>query len=210
MKCLNRLEPIENIFVNVEYDLLRVYFEENGFWVRQDQTYSETGKKGSVFPFFEILRASNSSEDVDGSFRLFTGDLTRFNSAIVSQFGWQDTGFSADMLSSDVRLMKFYRKNVESLKTAWETVKTSILLKEKKFILILPALPKSENKTSELFNSLRTNEVQGVLTMSSVLENLLRKSSGKVETRGNSTFHLLKLLRVYGLATEPQLGIFDQ
>ena len=28
--------------------------EENGFWVRQDQTYSETGKKGSVFPFFEF------------------------------------------------------------------------------------------------------------------------------------------------------------
>ena len=147
---------------------------------------------------------------IDGGFRLFTGDLTRFNSAIVSMFGWQDTGFSADMLSSDARLMKFYRKNVESLKAAWEVVEPSFLRKEKQLILILPALPKSENKTLELFNELRNNQVQGVLTMSSVLENLLRKSSGKYDTRGDSTFHLLKLFRVYGLATEPQLDIFDQ
>ena len=204
------MEPTEIIFVNVEYDLVRLYFEENGFWVRQDVTYSETGKKGSIFPFFEISRNSNSLDRIDGGFRLFTGDLTRFNSAIVSMFGWQDTGFSADMLSSDARLMKFYRKNVESLKAAWEVVEPSFLRKEKQLILILPALPKSKNKTLELFNELRNNQVQGVLTMSSVLENLLRKSSGKYDTRGDSTFHLLKLFRVYGLATEPQLDIFDQ
>ena len=125
--------------MNVEYDLVRLYFEENGFWVRQDVTYSETGKKGSIFPFFEISRNSNSLDRIDGGFRLFTGDLTRFNSAIVSMFGWQDTGFSADMLSSDARLMKFYRKNVESLKAAWEVVEPSFLRKEKQLILILPA-----------------------------------------------------------------------
>ena len=45
--------------------------------------------------------------------------------------------------------------------------------------------------------------------MGSVLENLMHKSSGSPDIRDNSTFHLLKLLKVYGLATEPQLDIFN-
>ena len=37
--------------MNVEYDLVRLYFEENGFWVRQGVTYSETIKKAPFSHF---------------------------------------------------------------------------------------------------------------------------------------------------------------
>ena len=43
----------------------------------------------------------------------------------------------------------------------------------------------------------------------SSLENLLRKSSEIRQPISNSSFYLLKLLKAYGLATEPQLNIFD-
>ena len=84
----------------------------------------------------------------------------------------------------------------------------SFLLEEKQFFLVLPAVPKSEKKAKELFDSLKGNNIRGVLTMSSVLENLLRKSSENPKCAVNPSFHLLRLLKVYGLATEPQLDIF--
>jgi hypothetical protein len=50
--------------------------------------------------------------------------------------------------------------------------------------------------------------VDGVLTLRSMLENLLRQSEpGKVYT-GNPFFQVLKLVKTYELAKEPQLEMF--
>lgn len=194
--------------MNVEFDLVRAYFEENGFWVRVHEISSESGKKKSIFPFFEIFNSATPVDTQNESFRIFTGDLSKFSSAIVSLIGWGNTGFSADMLTNDARIMKFFRNQIEAHKSVWSGKEISFLLEEKQFFLVLPAVPKSEKKAKELFDSLKGNNIRGVLTMSSVLENLLRKSSEDPKCAGNPIFHLLRLLKVYGLATEPQLDIF--
>ena len=195
--------------MNVEFDLVRAYFEQNGFWVRLHEFSLEIGKKITPFPYFEIFNPTNSPENQIESFRIFTGDLTKFSSAIVSLIGWNNTGFSSDMLTSDVRIMKFFRKQIEAYKIVLNENVVLSLREGKKFFLILPAIPKSDAKTKELFDLFKENGVDGVLTMSSLLENLLRKSSEIRQPLGNSSFYLLKLLKAYGLATEPQLNIFD-
>ena len=105
--------------------------------------------------------------------------------------------------------MKFFRKQIEAFKILLNENVVLSLREGKKFFLILPAIPKSDAKTKELFALFKENGVDGVLTMSSLLENLLRKSSEIRQPLGNSSFYLLKLLKAYGLATEPQLNIFD-
>jgi len=80
--------------------------------------------------------------------------------------------------------------------------------KENFLILVVPALPRAESKSIELFDSLKESGVCGVITLSSILENLLRNTSANIETNDNSAYHLLRLLKAYGLATEPQLDIF--
>ena len=194
--------------MNAEFDLVRAYFEENGFWVRLHEISSKSGKKKSIFPFFEIFNSSTPVDTQNESFRIFTGDLSKFSSAIVSLIGWGNTGFSADMLTNDARIMKFFRNQIEAHISVWSSKEMTFLLEGKQFLLILPAVPKSEKKAKELFDSLKGNNIRGVLTISSVLENLLRKSSENPKCAGNPIFHLLRLLKVYGLATEPQLDIF--
>lgn len=194
--------------MNVECDLIRAYFEENGFWVRLHEFASEISKTKSHFPFFEIFRSTSVSSDQEKRFRLFTGDLARYDSSVFGLIDWQVSGFSPDLLSNDVRLIKFFRKQIDNQKALWGGKDLKNLMKEDQLKLIVPALPKSENKTKDLFELLRANGINGVLTMSSVLENLLRNVPGKPESRGNPTIHLLKLLKLYGLATEPQLDIF--
>ena len=195
--------------MNVECDLIRAYFEENGFWVRLHEFASEISKTKSHFPFFEIFRSTSVSSDQEKRFRLFTGDLARFDSSVFGLIDWQVSGFSPDLLSNDVRLIKFFRKQIDNQKALWAGEDLKNLIKEDQLKLIVPALPKSEKKLKDLFELLRANGINGVLTMSSVLENLLRNVPGKPESRGNPTIHLLKLLKLYGLATEPQLDIFE-
>lgn len=195
--------------MNVECDLIRAYFEENGFWVRLHEFASEISKTKSHFPFFEIFRSTSVSSDQEKRFRLFTSDLARYDSSVFGLIDWQVSGFSPDLLSNDVRLIKFFRKQIDNQKALWGGKDLKNLMKEDQLKLIVPALPKSENKTKDLFELLRANGINGVLTMSSVLENLLRNVPGKPESRGNPTIHLLKLLKLYGLATEPQLDIFE-
>ena len=133
--------------MNVEFDLVRAYFEQNGFWVRLHEFSFELGKKITPFPYFEIFNPTNSPENQTESFRIFTGDLPKFSSAIVSLIGWNNTGFSSDMLTSDVRIMKFFRKQIEAFKILLNENVVLSLRAGKKFFLILPAIPKSDAKT---------------------------------------------------------------
>ena len=64
--------------MNVEFDLVRAYFEQNGFWVRLHEFSFELGKKITPFPYFEIFNPTNSPENQIESFRIFTGDLRSF------------------------------------------------------------------------------------------------------------------------------------
>ena len=193
--------------MNVEHDLVRAYFEANGFWVRSSKKILANYKK-SVLPLFEIFNSSNTATSSDISFRLFTGDLTRIRKACICLLGWEDSVFSNELLSSDAKLIKFFRKEVDSQRIEASCSQMLNPPKENFLILVVPALPKAESKSIELFDSLKESGVCGVITLSSILENLLRKTSANIETNDNSAYHLLRLLKAYGLATEPQLDIF--
>lgn len=193
--------------MNVEKDLVRAYFEANGFWVKCCKGTLENSKK-PVLSLFEIFNSSNQENKQDISFRLFSGDLTRIRSAYVCLLGWEDSFFSNELLTSDAKLVKFLRKEVDPQRIELSRSQMPNPAKEKLLILVVPALPKSESRSLEIYDSLRKSGVRGVLTLSSILENLLRKSPGNIDTNGSPVYHLLKILRAYGLATEPQLDIF--
>jgi hypothetical protein len=195
--------------VNIEYDLVRAYFEGIGFLIRHAKKNSrEVEKKRPLLPFFEIINPSVSESTLDLSFRLFTGDVMRIKSGCVSFLGWHDSSFSHALLNSDSRLIKFLRKELNEERLAFNDPRNSLM--ESYNILIVPALPKLEAKSKELFDYLKSLSIDGVLTMSSVLENLLRNTLENSTSSGNSVFHMLKLLKAYGLASEPQLDIFEK
>jgi hypothetical protein len=51
--------------------------------------------------------------------------------------------------------------------------------------------------------------VDGVLTLRSILENLLRQTSPSHSFLNQGVFHMLKLLKAYDLVKEPQLDMFE-
>ena len=199
--------------MNVEQDVIKAYFESNGFLIRQaGQNIEGLSKKKNGFPTFAVLNPSCQKNGTDLSFRLFTGDMMQIHLALVSLVGWQDTSFSHLFLHSDARLIKFLTKEVvpDRLSVGYNPQPefAESRMGEFRRLLVVPALPKAENKCIELFASFQEMGVQGIFTLSSVLENLLRKTLSNSMPSNHSVFHLLKMLKAYDLASEPQLDIF--
>ena len=201
--------------VDIEQEILEAYFESNGFLVRQagKPNDSEIKKKSLPLPTIAVLNPAVQSSDPNLSFRLFTGDLKGVHSALVSRLGWENSSFSNSILNSDAKLMKFFKQEVtqERISLGYnpgpelpESWMGSYLC-----LLVVPALPRNEVKLKDLFVLFREMGVGGVLCLSSMLENLLRQSMPTLKYSNNGVFQMLKLLKVYQLAREPQLDMFS-
>ncbi len=201
--------------VDIEQEIMEAYFESNGFLVRQagKPNDSESKKKSLPLPTIAVLNPAVQSSDPNLSFRLFTGDLKGVRSALVSRLGWENSSFSNSILNSDAKLMKFFKQEVtqERISLGYnpgpelpESWMGSYLC-----LLVVPALPRNEVKLKDLFVLFREMGVGGVLCLSSMLENLLRQSMPTLKYSNNGVFQMLKLLKVYQLAREPQLDMFS-
>ena len=77
-------------------------------------------------------------------------------------------------------------------------------------ILVVPALPRGNDRLQKL--NLRFEELQldGVLTLRSIIENLLRQSQPSLSYEGHEVLQALRLVKAYGLSRDPQLEIFPE
>lgn len=212
MSCARLVRRRRFFFVNVEHDLVRAYFEENNFLVSQvERSISEITKKKINLAVFSVLNTDCNENPQKLNFRVYTGDLNRIRNAHVTLLSWQDTSFSNGLLNSDTKLLKFFHQILDSnqKKNDSNSLINSKLDNSAFRLLVVPALPKIESKCQELFHYLKSIGFDGVFTLSSILENLLRHSITSNLSSNYGVFHLLKLLKTYGLATEPQLDIFN-
>ena len=200
--------------MEVEHDLVEAYFETNGFLIRQAQNI-ESGKfrkKQESLPTLTIFNPLVECNSTTSSFRLYTSDLRKIRYGLVCLLGWGNSGFSNGMLNNDSMLIKFYKKEFKDkrIETAFNCTPKNeqggmgSLLK----LLIVPALPRSETKIGEIFTLLQNIQVDGVLTLRSILENLLKQTDSGVSILSKPVFQVLNLLKAYELAKEPQLEMF--
>lgn len=206
-----RLNPIA---MEIERELVESYFESNGFLVKG--TTSPQGvtssKKQNILPCMAIFNPLASGNGSNMGFRLFTSDMTKIRSALVGLLGWENTSFTNSILASDARILKYFKLETKDERVA-ESLKLSPDLTGAGFgkflrLLVVPALPKSEGKLIETFSLLKGVGVDGVLTMRSMLENLLRQSLPSKSYHGKSIFQILCLMKAYDLVKEPQLEMF--
>ena len=201
----------------VEQDLVAAYFESNGFLVRQAQapagSLKSSKKKLDLLPVLTVLNPRVEENQKLLSTRLFSADLSKIHSAKVATLGWGNSCFSTAYLSSDVQLMKFFKHEVDanrmnecfSLDSPWQNSEKEESLK----ILVVPALPKGIDRLQKLNQYFEDSEVSGVLTLRSILENLLRQCQPSIFYEGHEVLQTLRLVKAYGLSKDPQLEIFQ-
>ena len=200
--------------MDVEHDLVEAYFESNGFLVRQVVNTDSLSVRKRYVPLqtLEIFNPIVEKNANSLGFRLYTSDLRNIRSGVVSLLGWGNSEFANGMLNNDAMLVKYFKKELKDnrIESSFTGNLTNSQNGMESFLrlLIVPSLPRSESKISEVFSMLQKIQVDGVLTLRSILENLLKQSDSVNSKLGKPFFQLINLLKAYELAKEPQLEMF--
>ena len=207
---------LRKVAMQMERELVESYFESNGFLVKGTEFQKDlvSSKKQNLLPSMAVLNPLALENSSNLGFRLFTSDLTKIRSALVGLLGWDNTSFSNSHLTSDARILKYFKQETKDERVL-ESLEVSPDMMGAGFgeflrLLVVPALPRSEGKLKETFLFLKGLGVDGVLTMRSMLENLLRQSLPSKSYRGKSIFQILSLMKAYDLVKEPQLEMFAE
>jgi hypothetical protein len=198
-------------------NIVREYFELNGFFVRQLRKYQVQSRKKRPDEEIELLVYNPTApmEPSETGFQLFSADMLKIRRAVVVVKAWHTSHFTPAMLKSSSRIFDFLKKDVlnkaEPYFSCDETSVDEGLPSEEsplKKILVLPAVPTSDPQRSEAIHLLKESGLDGIITFSTILENLLRNVEVNHSYQKSDLLQLMRVLKIYDMVKEPQMNLF--
>lgn len=199
-------------------NIVREYFEMNGFFVRQVPKYSTRSRKKG--PDEAVALMINKPEAVKeqsvANFQLFSADMESIQQAVVVIRSWYLCEFSPELLKSSSKLFNYLKKNAFNQSKAyfikesfeddkiWESVSNSYTN-----IIVLPGLPSNDPHRSESIDILKTNGIDGIITYSTILESLLRQVQVNNIYQKSDLLQLMRILKIYNMVKDPQMTLFQ-
>jgi hypothetical protein len=198
-------------------NLVREYFELNGFLVRQlnkYQVHSRRKRDAEEIDLFVQNPGWKPSEHKPG-FQLFANDLPLIRRAIVAVMGWHTSRLTPSMLKSGSKIHDFLRKEVIDVANEFfhgyedpavesESSKEGLMR-----VLVLPSLPANDPLRSESIKQLQEHGVDAILTFPSILENLLHKVETNLSYQKSDVLQMIRLLKIYDMVKSPQGELFE-
>ncbi len=199
-------------------NIVREYFELNGFFVRQLRKYLVQSRKKRVDEEIDLV-VYNPNAPIDGvpaGFQLFSADMAKIRRAIVVVKAWHTSRFTPAMLKSSSRVFDFLKKEVLNKAETYfsfdvgevdsEVVGSGGFTK----ILVLPSLPTSDPQRTESIELLKEQGVDGIITFSTILENLLRNVEVNHSYQKSDLLQMMRILKIYDMVKEPQMNLFGE
>ena len=199
-------------------NIVREYFELNGFFVRQLRKYLVQSRKKRADEEIDLV-VYNPNAPIDGvpaGFQLFSADMANIRRAIVVVKAWHTSRFTPAMLKSSSRVFDFLKKEVLNKAETYfsfdegevdpEVVGSGGFTK----ILVLPSLPTSDPQRTESIELLKEQGVDGIITFSTILENLLRNVEVNHSYQKSDLLQMMRILKIYDMVKEPQMNLFGE
>lgn len=198
-------------------NIVREYFELNGFFVRQLRKFLVQSRKKRADGEIDLV-VYNPNAPIDGKpagFQLFSADMESIPRAVVVVKAWHNSHFTPAMLKSSARVFDFLKKEVLNQAETYFSFEDSELDPEHNGsggfskILVLPSLPTSDPQRSESIALLKERGVDGIITFSTILENLLRNVEVNHSYQKSHLLQLMRILKIYDMVKEPQMNLFN-
>ncbi len=200
-------------------NIVREYFELNGFFVRQLRKYLVQSRKKRADEEIDLV-VYNPNAPAEASlsgFQLFSADMLKIRRAIVVVKAWHTSRFTPAMLKSSSRVFDFLKKDVlnkaeEYFRFDEAELGNDVVGDATGFmkILVLPGLPASDPQRSESIALLKAGGVDGIITFSTILENLLRHVEVNHSYQKSDLLQLMRILKIYDMVKEPQMNLFGE
>jgi hypothetical protein len=196
----------------IDEDIVREYFEHNGFLVRQVRKYAvQSRKKSSDEELIDllVLNPAFTRGERKPDFFIFTSELPYIHRAMLSVKGWHTNVFSPAILRNSPDAFRFLEQNVQ--KEADRQLPLSEdspelgddLLK----IIVVPGLPTQEPYRSQSVTMLKERGVDGIISFRSMLQDLIGRIEVNRNYRKSDTLQLIRILKNYDLLKDPQMDL---
>jgi hypothetical protein len=195
----------------IDEGIVREYFEQNGFLVRQARKYQVQARRKTgaeeidLMVFNPAWRRGLRKPD----FFLFSNELPYVHKAIVAVKGWHTGVFTPAMLKSSPEIFGFLEENVLKDVTQFFPAdapddEAGTVTK----ILVLPSLPTAEPFRSQSVELLKARGVDAIISFRAMLLDLLEKIEINQNYSKSDTLQVMRILKNYDLIKDVQLDIF--
>jgi hypothetical protein len=198
----------------IDEGIVREYFEQNGFLVRQARKYQVAARRKLAEEEIDLLvynpawqRGARKPD-----FFLFSNELPFVHRAIVAVKGWHTGVFTPTMLRSSPEIFGFLEENV--LKNASRIFPADEATDDPAGaltkILVLPSLPTAEPFRSQSVALLKERGVDSIISFRAMLLDLLEKIEVNQNYTKSDTLQVMRILKNYDLLKDAQLDIFPE
>ncbi|MCF7688099.1 MAG: hypothetical protein K9M98_05385 [Cephaloticoccus sp.] len=195
----------------IDEGIVREYFEQNGFLVRQMRKYQVQARRKTSEEEIDLLvynpawRKGTKKPD----FFLFSSELQFINRAVVAVKPWHTDVFSPGMLKSSPEIFRFLEENVlKEAKRFFPAEAKEDTGADLSKILVLPGLPTAEPFRSQSVEVLKEHGVDGIISFRSMLLDLIEKVEVNRSYRKSDTLQVIRILKNYDLLKDAQLDMF--
>ncbi|HRG55682.1 MAG: hypothetical protein JNG82_05360 [Opitutaceae bacterium] len=194
----------------IDEGIVREYFEQAGFFVRQARKYALSAKRGAGEEVIDLLvfnpawqRGSRKPE-----FFLFPTELPFVQRAVVSIKGWHAAGrFTPSTLRNQPEIFRFLEQNVIKEAARFFPDNPDDPKESLTKILVLPGLPTAEPFRSQAVAMLKAEGVDAVISFRAMLLDLIERVELNRNYGKSDTLQLIRILKNYDLLVDPQMDL---
>ncbi len=194
----------------IDEGIVREYFEQAGFFVRQARKYVLSAKRGAGEEVIDLLvfnpawqRGSRKPE-----FFLFPTELPFVQRAVISIKGWHAAGrFTPSTLRNQPEIFRFLEQNVLKEASRFFPDNPDDPKETLTKILVLPGLPTAEPFRSQAVAMLKEEGIDGVISFRAMLLDLIERVELNRNYGKSDTLQLIRILKNYDLLVDPQMDL---
>ena len=198
----------------IDEGIVREYFEQNGFLVRQVRKYQVQARRKTGDEEIDLLVYNpawkHNSRRPD--FFLFSNELPYVHRAIVAVKGWHSGRFTPATLKNSPEIFRFLEENVIKEVTRFfpmdadEPGAAPDLVK----ILVLPGLPTAEPYRTQSVQMLKERGVDAIISFRTMLLDIIDKVEINKNYRKSDTLQVMRILKNYDLIKDAQMDLLPE
>ncbi len=183
--------------------MVRELFELHGFFVRQQRKYVAPFSREDDDVDFLVIHPTPSQPGRTRPFLLESTDLVGLERAVVVVKAYHTETFSSALMAKKPEIFRFLEP--ANLEPATRAVGgTEPPLK----ILVVPALPATEEARSQSIEILRGKGIDAVILFRTILADLIAQTEANRNYQKSDVLQVIRILKNYDFFREPQLELF--
>ena len=197
----------------IDEGIVREYFEQNGFLIRQLRKYQVTARKKTNDEEIDLLVYNPLWQrgERKPDFFLFVNELRYLHRAVVAIKPWHTDVFTPAMLKSSPEIFRFLESTVvdyaaklfpSDAREGGDAPDGEITK-----VLVLPSLPTVEPFRSQSVQLLKERGVDAIISFRAMLQDLIERIDANRSYRKSDTLQVIRILKHYDLLKDAQLDL---